>query len=186
MKIKLVLAALLILLLNTGSSCINDSILVAVNLPISATWSINGGNNTNFTGSTTPITLASLIDESYSGKLQTARFYDIRLSVSGAYSGNVNGTASINGTPFLTFNGSWADFQTPQSLLGNSTHITPQPAGVAVLVSSLNSFTTNPATVVTLSATGSLSQAPVPSGLKVTVEVFSQVDAQIGSGSSNP
>ena len=36
-----------------GSSCINDSILVAVNLPISGTYAINGGNNTSF-GGTTP------------------------------------------------------------------------------------------------------------------------------------
>jgi hypothetical protein len=182
MKIRLVLAALLILLLNTGSSCINDSILVAVNLPISGTYSINGGNTTNFSG-TTNIKLADQIDASYSDNLTTARFYDIRVSVSGAYAGNVNGTASINGTQLLTFSGSWADFQTPQSLLGSSPHITPQPAGVAVLVNALNSFTTNPATIVTLSANGSLSQAPVPNGLTVTVQILSQVDAQVGSGS---
>ena len=190
MKIKIVLAALLIVLINTGSSCINDSILVAVNLPISASWSINGGNNTNFTGSTTSIALAEQIDASYSDKLQKARFYDIRVSVAGAYSGNVTGTASIGNTPttpvpLLTFNGSWADFQTPQSLLGNSTHITPQAAGVAVLVSALNSFTSNPSTVVYLSANGSVSQAPVPNGLSVKVEIFTQVDAEVGSGSSS-
>lgn len=184
MKMKLVLAGLLIVLLNTGSSCINDSILVAVNLPISHTWSINGGNNTSFSGSTTSIVLADQIDASYSDKIQSARFYDIRVSVGGAYSGNVNGTASINGTPLLTFNGSWADFQTPQSLLGSSPHVTPQTAGVAVLVNALNSFKTNPSTVVQLSAIGSVSQGPVPNGLSVTVEILAQVDAQVGNGDS--
>ena len=82
-------------------------------------------------------------------KSRSARYYDIRVSVIGTYSGNVNGTATIrkdNGvaSPLLTFSGSWADFQTPQSLLGSSPHITPQPAGIAVLVSALNAFTTNP------------------------------------------
>ena len=83
MKIKLVLAALLILLLNTGSSCVNDSILVAVNLPISAQWPINGGNNTNFNATATAVELADQIDDSYTDKVQNARYYDIRVSVIG-------------------------------------------------------------------------------------------------------
>jgi hypothetical protein len=187
MKIKLVLAALLIMLLNTGSSCINDSILVAVNLPISATWAINRGDDTTFSGST-QVTLADQIDESYRDKVEKARYYDIRVSVAGAYSGNVSGTANIGlspttSVPLLKFNGSWDDFKTPQSLLGSSPHITAQPAGVAVLVSALSSFGNNPAMIVYLSANGSVSQAPVPDGLTVTVEVFAQVDAQVGSAS---
>lgn len=185
MKMKLVLAALLIVLLNTGSSCVNDGFLVAVNLPISHTWAINGGSSTNFSGSTTTITLANQIDASYSDKIQGARYYDIRVSVGGAYSGNVNGTAYINGTPLLTFSGSWADFQTPQSLLGASPHVTPQTAGVVVLVNALNTFKSNPSTVVTLSANGSLSQGPVPNGLTITVEILAQVDAQVGGDSGN-
>ncbi len=182
MKMKLVLAALVVMLINTGSSCINESILVAVNLPISHTWSINEGNNVNFTGTATPISLAQQIDASYSEDIQKARYYDIRVSVGGAYSGNVTGTAYINNTPLLTFNGTWADFKTPQSLLGASTHITPQPAGVLVLVNALNTFASNPATVVILSANGTLSNSPVPNGLTVTVEILAQVDAEVGSG----
>jgi hypothetical protein len=189
MKMKLVLAGLLILLLNTGSSCINDSILVAVNLPISSQWAINGGSNPNFSGRDT-VVLADQIDDSYHNKIQNARYYDIRVSVIGTYSGNVSGTASIgltptNLVPLLTFTGSWADFQTPQSLLGSSSHITPQPAGIAVLVSALNSFTTNNNTTVYLLASGALSQAPVPNGLSVKIEILSQVDAQVGSGDSS-
>ncbi|MBP1647123.1 MAG: hypothetical protein H6Q30_568 [Bacteroidetes bacterium] len=182
MKMKLVLAALLIILINTGSSCINDSILIAVNLPIKHTWPINGGNNVNFTGAATTISLAQQIDASYSEDIQKARYYDIRVSVGGDYSGVVTGTAYINNTPLLTFSGSWTDFQTPQSLLGSSTHITPQPAGVVVLVNSLNTFASNPGTVVTLSANGTLSHAPVPDGLTLTVEILAQVDAEVGGG----
>jgi hypothetical protein len=179
MKMKLVLAGLLILLLNTGSSCINDGFLLSVNLPISHTWKINGGSNTNFTGSTQAIFLADQIDESYRDNIKGARYYDIRVSTGGTYSGNVAGTAYINGTPLLSFNGSWADFRTPQSLLGTSPHVTPQAAGVAVLVHALNSFSSNASTQVTLSADGKMSQAPVPDGLTLTVEVLAQADAQI-------
>ncbi len=191
MKMKLVLAALLILLLNTGSSCVNDSILVAVNLPISHSWAINGGNNPNFSGSTTSVVLADQIDASYSDKIEKARYYDIRVSVAGTYSGSVSGTAYIGLTPssrvpLLTYSGLWSDFQTPQSVLGSSPHVTPQAGGVAILVSALNSFVSNPSTVVYLASDGSLSSAPVPNGLSVKVEIFAQVDAQVGSGNSNP
>lgn len=190
MKMKLVLAALLIVLLNTGSSCINDGFLVAVNLPISHTWSINGGNTTTFNGGITQVALANQIDESYRDKVKGARYYDIRVSVGGTYSGNVTGTAYIGTTqssrvPLLTFSGSWADFQTPQSLLGSSSHIAPQGAGVALLVSQLNAFATNNSVVVYLSADGSLSQPPVPNGLTLTVEILAQVDAQVGGGDTS-
>ncbi len=182
MKMKLLLAGLLIVLLNTGSSCINDGFLVAVNLPVSQTWQINEGPNPNFSGQTTQFVLANQIDESYRDKIQGARYYDIRVSVGGAYSGSVSGTAYIDGTPLLNFNGTWADFQTPQSLLGTSPHVTAVNAGVAVLISKLNAFVTNNQTTVSLSSQGSLSQGPVPKGLTVTVEVLAQVDAQIGGG----
>jgi len=185
MKMKLLLAGLLIVLLNTGSSCINDGIVVAVNLPISHTWNVNSGTNTNFSGSSTPIVLANQIDGSYKDKVKGARYYDIRVSVGGTYSGNVSGTAYINGIPLLTFNGSWTDFKTPQSLLGSSTHVTPQTAGVAALVSALNNFTSNSSTTVTLSANGNLTQSPVPAGLTVTVEIFAQIDAQVNGGDSS-
>jgi hypothetical protein len=182
MNMKIVLAGLLVVLMTTGSQCINDGFLVAVNLPISKTWAINPGPTTTFGGSATAIVLANQLDASYKDKVKNARYYDIRVSVGGTYAGNVNGTASINGTRLLSFSGSWANFQTPQSLLGSSSHITPDPAGVAVLVSALNAFSTNPAQVVSLSANGSLSQGPVPSGLTFTVEILAQVDAEVGDG----
>lgn len=191
MKMKLVLAGLLIILLNTGSSCINDSILVAVNLPISGTWPIHGGNDPTFSGTAT-VKLVDQIDASYSDVIQAARYYDIRVSVSGAYTGNVSGSATIqkniNGVvaPLLTFNGRWDDFKTPQSLLGSSPHIVFDQAGIAVLVSALNTLKTDPSTTLYLTANGSVNQTPVPGGLTVTVEILSQVDAQVGSGGSNP
>lgn len=183
MKMKLVLAGLLIVLLNTGSSCINDSILVAVNLPISSTWPIRGGNDATFGGSAT-IKLADQIDASYTENIQAARYYDIRVSVSGAYSGNVSGSATIrkdNGvvTPLLTFAGPWTAFQTPQSLLGSSQYIQFNNLGLGVLLSALNAFKTDPTTTVYLAANGSVSQTPVPGSLTVTVEILSQVDAQV-------
>lgn len=186
MKMKLLLAGLLIVLLNTGSSCINDGFLVAVNLPISQTWAINPSTtNATFSGSRTAVALANQIDESYRDKIKNARYYDIRVSVGGDYSGSVAGTANINGTPLFTFDGTWAQLHTPQSLLGSSARIHPQTAGVNVLVNALNAFSNNNSVVVNLDATGTMSQLPIPSGLTLTVEILAQVDAQVGGDSNN-
>ena len=186
MKMNLLLAGLLIVLLNTGSSCINDGFLVAVNLPISQTWPINSSTtNRNFSGISTAIVLAKQIDESYRDKIKNARCYDIRISVGGDYAGSVIGTANINGTPLFTFDGTWAELHTPQSLAGSSPRIHPQTAGMNVLLNQLNAFSSNNSVVVNLDASGSMSQLPIPSGLTVTVEIFAQVDAKVGGGDSS-
>ncbi len=182
MKMKLVLASLVIILLNTGSSCINDSILVAVNLPMSNTWPIKGGSEATF-GGTTTIKLADQIDASYTDNIQNVRYYDIRVSVSGAYDGNVSGSATIkngNGpvTPLLTFSGPWTKFQTPQSLLVPSQYIHFDGNGLTVLLKALTEFKTNNSTTVSLAGSGSVDKIPVPDGLTVTVEILSQVDAE--------
>jgi hypothetical protein len=185
MKMKIVLAALLIVLLNTGSSCINDGFQVAVNLPISHTWTINKGTNTHFTEAATAIALANQIDASYQNKIKGARYYDIRVSVGGPYTGTVtNGVATINGTKLFDFHGTWDQLKTPQSLLGSSSLITPNTAGVLVLVNALNSFVTNSSTTISLAASGDLSTAPNVDGMTLTVEILAQVDAEVG-GSNN-
>lgn len=188
MKMKLLLAGLVVILLNTGSSCINDSILVAVNLPMSSTWSIGGGNQATF-GGTATIKLADQIDASYIDNIQAVRYYDIKVSVSGAYDGNVSGSAMISKgdgplDSLLTFSGPWTKFQTSQSLLVPTQYIRFKQAGLAVLLSALTEFKTNNATTVHLKGSGSVDKIPVPGGLTVTVEILSQVDAQVRSGDS--
>jgi hypothetical protein len=178
MKAKLVAVLLLVGLMTTGSTCINDGFLVAVNLPINPCFAINGGTNTNFSGSST-IVLGDQIDQAYRDHIKSARYYDIRVSVLGAYGGNVNGTATINGINLLTFTGAWSDFATPQSLLGTSPHITPQQAGINEIVRVLNLYPSQPNISVTLAASGTVSQSPVPSGLSVCVEVLAQADAEV-------
>lgn len=186
MKMKLVLAGLLIVLLNTGSSCINDGFLVPVNLPISKTWNINKGTNTHFSGSATAIVIANQLDASYKDKVKSARYYDIRVSVGGPYTGSVtSGVVTINGTKLFDFHGTWDQLKTPQSLLGSSPLITANTPGITVLVNALNSFVANPSTQVTLASSGDLSTAPNVDGMTLTVELLAQVDAQVGGGDTS-
>jgi hypothetical protein len=184
MKTKVWLLLLVVLLATTGSTCINDGFLVAVNLPIQACFAITPGPTLNWTptdpGQPVVVKLGDQIDASYLDNIKNVRYYDIKVSVKGTYAGSVSGIAYINNTPLLTYSGAWSDFAAGQSLLGSSTHITPQSGGITTLLASLNLLKTNPATTVALSSSGSLAgQTPVPAGLSVCVEILAQVDAEV-------
>jgi hypothetical protein len=185
MKTKVLLWLLLFgILATTGSTCINDGFLVAVNLPIQACFTIKPGSTLSWTpsdpGQPVVIHLADQIDASYLNNIKNVRYYDLKVSVMGTYTGSMSGIAYINNIPLLTYSGQWSDFSTPQSLLGGSTHITSQVAGVTELVRVLNLFTSNSAITVSLASSGSLSgQSPVPPGLSFCLEILAQGDAEV-------
>lgn len=182
MKTKVLLLLIAGLLATTGSTCINDGFLVAVNLPIKACFPINAGPNLVFSGSQT-VRLADLIDASYLENLKNARFYDVRVSTQGTYTGTVYVVGNIDGVKLVETKSQpwpWSDFATPQTLLGGSTKIETNQPGLTQLITKLNAFKTNPNVTVTLSANGTLSgQAPVPAGLSVCLEILAQVDAEV-------
>jgi hypothetical protein len=180
MKTKFVLAAIFVALATMGFDCINDPILVSLNIdPFSACYDINPGPNTSYQGSVV-IDPNDLIDDSYKDKVADARVYNITVQVRGAFAGSVTGgQVTINGIPLLTYSGTWANFSTPQSLLGSSPYIHPQLAGIVELVRALKAKPLQP---VTLASTGSLTGGgvpPVPSGLSVCVNVYAQADANV-------
>jgi hypothetical protein len=179
MKNVLLCAGLVLLLATTGSTCINDEIVVPVNVgPILASFPINSGPQTTFSGLIT-MRLDSLIDASYLGSIKGAQVYDIKVYVTGIYpSGTINTTTvAVNLKPLMTFSGSWAAFKTPQSLLGGSTLITTNAAGLNELISILTNGT--PSTAFTLAAAGSVTPGPVPEGLKVNIELYMQINTDV-------
>jgi len=181
MKTNVLLLLLVGLLATTGSTCINDGFLVAVNLPMKATFNINAGPNLTFDG-TYNVKLADQIDASYLENIKNTRFYDIRVSTTGTYNGTVYAVGSIDGVKLVTVrNQPWSTFATPQSLLGGSKSIEVDSVGLKQIGKRLLEFKVSPqATVVVLSASGTLSgQSPVPSGLALVVEIMGQVDAEI-------
>jgi hypothetical protein len=174
-------------LLTNGSSCVQEDFLVPVNVPISGCYDINPGTNLNFSGSKT-VFLKDEIPASLSGDIATARYYDLRVSAHGTYSGTVVGAAYING--ILLFNygsganatspANWSVFSTPQSLLGSSPYIKSQTAGINELLRILNAFPNNPNITVTLASSGTLAgQSPVPPGLTLCVEILTQADVKV-------
>lgn len=176
MKSLLIVSTVVLIALSTmGSSCVNSPFLIAVNLdPLEGCYPVNSGNGTINTGIT--VNLAELVDETYRENIKDARLYDIRVYVTGAYGGSVSGQAFINGQLLLTFSGNWSAFSTPQTLLGRSTHITPQAAGIAELMRVIK---VRPLGMVTLSATGQVTPSPYPAGTQVCIEVYAQADAEV-------
>jgi hypothetical protein len=182
MKTKAMVAVMLAALATTGTQCINDNFLIAVNLPIPFCHSINPGPNT-FSGRDT-IKLEGQIDKNYVDNMKAARFYDIKVSVGGDYNGSGTGDAFIvvKDTLFriVHFSGNWSDFKTPVSVLTGAPKVVIDTTGVKKLVDILNQFVMTRSASVILEGRGTLSgQTPVPSGLSACIEVFAQVDAQI-------
>ena len=182
MKTKVLLLLLVGLLATTGSTCIQDGFLVAVNLPIKVCLPINAGPNLVF-GGTQVVKLADLIDASYIDNLKNVRYFDVRVSTTGTYTGTIYVVANIDGVELAktaTSPAQWSDLAVPQSLLAGSDKITFIPAGLNQLMTKLNAFKTDPNVTITMSGNGTLSgQAPVPAGLSVCVEIFAQVDAEV-------
>lgn len=170
MKMRVVVVALFAALVTMGFQCINENFLVSVNIQgISGTYKINPGNG-QFNDCVTK-NAGDYLDQNYK-TFSNARIYDIKVSTIGTYTGNLNGTATINGTAILSFNGSFAYFNTPRSLLTDP-NITRNPAGINVLVNAINNKQ-----IVTLCGVGAATPGPFPDGQYVKVEVFGQVDAE--------
>ncbi len=177
------LAAVLLSLSTIGSSCVNENAHVSVNLsPIVGRYKL--GTNPTFFGTIT-VKLDSIVARDYKNKIRQGRIYDLKVRVEGEYGGEVAGIAAVqagNGDPkqILRFprTGSvnWSVYRQPQSLLGNSIYLLPQPEGINELLSALLA---KPLPDITFSVVGTLSIAPVPDNLYVVVEVYLQADAEI-------
>lgn len=173
-----ILLIVFLALATTGSSCINENFLVALNYLFPTCVSINSGPNLMYDGSETVI-LGNYVDPSYLDKMRSARYYDIRVTTKGTYNGSVFGEVFIEGVKFVTYNGQWSAFTTPQSVL-TSRLITRNDAGIATLIAKLDEFVKNKTAVATIRNTGTLTgQSPVPAGLSVCVEILAQVDAEV-------
>jgi len=174
MKARVVLLMLFVGLMTMGFDCVNDSALISVNITgVTGTYNINAGG-TGFDESVTIKSSDYLNVDFGTLNLNTTRIYDIRVTTLGTFAGTVSGQVLVNGTQILAFNGPWASFNTPQSLVTSPLFDRSQAAaGIAALVQAIRNRND-----ITLRGLGRTSQA-VPSGLAVKVEVFAQVDAEL-------
>lgn len=175
MKTKFVLLALFIAMTTTGFECINENLLVAVNVKgVSGTYAVSSGNGT-FANDVT-FTAAEYLDPDFTN-IKDVRIYDIKVSTIGTYAGTISSQSAVtvNGQTILTLRGGtqWGYFNTPRSIITDP-NIVPVSAGLARLITAIK----NKEDVV-IHGDGSISPAPFPSGLAVKIEVFGQVDAEV-------
>ncbi len=174
MKTKLILVVLFAALTTMGFDCINDEVSISVNLQgVAGTFVVNPGSNVNLNSCTAPINSSDYLDSDF-GTIGGVRIYDIQVSTIGSYPGSIaNGRVTVNGTTILTYSGTWAAFNTPQSLI-TSPLITRSPGGVQALVSAILARQQ-----IVICGLGTMSQQVTQSNLAIKVEVFGQVDGQL-------
>ena len=174
MKLKLLLAVLVLVLTTQGFECINEDLLVSIDVKgITGTYDVNPGDGLFGPPSDcVTFTAADYLDADFTN-IKDVRIYDIKVSTLGTY-GTVNSaTLTVNGTPILTLVGgtAWSYFSTPRSILTDS-KINKNLAGITALVNALRNKQS-----IQICGQGSVGPAPVPTGLAVKVEVYGQVDA---------
>jgi hypothetical protein len=188
MKAKLAFLAVLVALATHGSSCIREGFLIPVNLPIDQCYTITGSAGAFDRTATIP--LSPLLDETFRGNIKSVRFYDIKISTTGSYSGTVVAQVYINNVLLLSIGGGtnnttpvpWSTLSTPQSLLGSSLYVKASSGGVTTLVSALNQLVVDENTAVTLRAAGStVGGTTLPSGLSICIHILAQADAQMNA-----
>lgn len=144
MKLKLIIAALFVALATIGFDCINDPLIVSVNLdPIEACWNVNTGPG-NFNQTAGPFEIKSFIPSGYEDDVTGLRIYDITVHVHGPHpNGVVSGDGYFRldgGTEYhlLSFSGQYSSFETDVSVLNPGGLLTIDPAGMTALVTAIS------------------------------------------------
>ena len=161
-----------------AASCfsITDPFVVAVNVKdIKATYNVTPGTVTFDPGCITK-NPADYIGSNFN-VAGGGQLVDVIVKTNGTFAGNItNGQIRVGGSPqalqtLVTYSGSWAAFNTPQSLLQHNTTMTLNQTGVSTLKSLIQN--TSP---IVICHGGALSQAAV-SGMSIDLSIFAQVNA---------
>jgi hypothetical protein len=155
---------------------ITDPFVVAVNVKdIKNTYNVTPGTVAFDPGCITK-NPADYIDSNFN-VADGGQLVDIIVQTNGTFAGNINsGQVRVGGSPqsmqtLVTYSGSWAAFNTPQSLLQNNATMTLNQAGVTTLLSLIEN--TSP---IVICHGGAFSQAAT-AGLSIDVSIFAQVNA---------
>jgi hypothetical protein len=183
MKPKLLLLLAFVLVLTTqGFECINEDLLVSIDIKgITGKYKVNPGDGT-FNDST-KVRSNDYLDPGYPD-IKNVRIYDIKVSTSGSYTGTINiaevtvrdSTAGTGDTGILSVvpNTDWGYFKdTPRSLLTDP-KIQKNTAGILALVNAIKQKHT-----IVLRGDGRITPGPTSfqTDVFIKVEVYGQVDA---------
>ena len=173
-RIRIALAIAVVLLAGTAAKCfsITDPFVISVNVDDVTGVYVIDANTVDFDPDCTTRDAADYLDSDYE-LVGGGRLVDITVQTIGPFGGSiVGGSASVNGTPLVSYDGPWSTFNTPQSLLAESSPLTLAPAGVTALLGAIQN-----GQAITICHAGMFSEA-TPSGLQIEVKVYAQVDAK--------
>ena len=159
MKTKLLLGIIVVMIPLMGFNCVNDPVVVALNLgSFNATYPINPGTTSNPYLGSAKIDPTNFYDNSYT--LTGASVYDLTVQTIGPDLGTCSGTVTISSggvtTTLFTYSGPWTGFNTPQSLL-TSSYITKNAAGIAQLIQAVQNKD-----LITIAGSASITATSVP------------------------
>lgn len=182
MKPWLILGVLIVALVTMGSSCINESFIIPVTVPLQKDFITNPGGSWN---EEEIFLIAEEIPESLGDEVVGARLVDIEVWAENPPPGAVvqNGTVYVNDVLAATFSGTGAQLSTPISLLnpGVPELIVKNQAGIDEIENVLNQFIADPEnTSVRLRSTGTVT--PSVASQKIWIKITLQTDLE-GSNS---
>jgi hypothetical protein len=180
MKPWLILGVLIVALATMGSSCVNESFIIPVNIPLEDEYTTNPGGSWN---DSKTFLIIDEIPESLGSDVVGSRLVDIEVWAVDPPPNAViqNGVASVNGIAAVYFSGSGAQFANPVSLLNPGTPpvIGQNQPGIDELVRVLDQFLLDPDnTEITLSSSGTVT--PAVDSVHVRVKITVQADLQGG------
>ena len=180
MKSKVFLGAIFVMLMTTGADCINDPLIVALNVdPISGCFRVNTGNG-SFNDQTSPIIIKGLIPSDFADNLREIRLYDIRIRVVGPYpTGNVTGACyfSFDNQPqqlLMTFSGAYSSYANGVSLLNPAGLAAYNLPGLQAFIAALSNVNSLPTQIV---LRGQGSGPAVTQNFSICVDILVQADA---------
>ena len=180
MKTKIILATLFVAMATMGFDCLNDPIIVTVNLD-----DVEVCSDVHPSGAfdeTSTYVLANYVPESYRDNITGLRIYDVTIHVHHAPpTGGVTGSLLFihGGTTdsLLTFSGNYTDFLADVSVLNSGGHIKLK-SGFNVLMNMLTNPSGPPASV-TLRGVGTASPGPGTDTVEVCCVVKFQASAKV-------
>jgi hypothetical protein len=155
---------------------ITDPFVVAVNVKdIKNTYSVTPGT-VNFDPGCITKNSADYIDSNFN-VAGGGQLVDIIVKTNGTFAGNINNAqVRVGGSQqslqtLATYSGSWAAFDTPQSLIQNNVTMTLNQNGVNTFLSLIQNLSN-----IVICHSGAFSQA-AGAGMSIDVSIFAQVNA---------
>jgi len=184
---KLLMIVLMAGSLLVGSACrLVDPFLIALNLPLSVSATVSGGNFWNESKTYSIVDQITSVSPTYATKVKATRISDILLSMP-----NPPATGTVSGSITYQLNGGTADtlatftnvpfdsLRSPGISLAQSSLVHRNVEGLSNLLTAMQNATGLPLTATITVQTAGTTSVAVPAGTQIVATIDYQVDVSI-------